>query len=314
MKIQIKNLEPNPYRDMNNYPMDEAKIKSLTESIQQTGFWDNILSRERNGKFQIAYGHHRLAALREVMKPTDEVDIPVKELDDATMIKIMANENMEAWSASVRIIDETIKVTNKFIDEHPESLLISRKPAEYSKRASEIANFLGWKEKTVFYSLERLQMISDKTLDKEAIEKMTSDTAARDFVRAVKKVELPLHKQRAAVEIILDAKRGERDIEAAVIGEKYTTPKKRQEYQDEKTIKIETHCAGIRNKASELLDDLRDLVRLEKELGTYAWGIHRKLLDMSLTSLSKQIELIIKKPDNEKETESAGPNPASIEG
>ena len=53
MKVQIKQLEPNPYRDMNNYPMDEAKVKSLIGSIQQTGFWDNILARKKDGMIQI---------------------------------------------------------------------------------------------------------------------------------------------------------------------------------------------------------------------------------------------------------------------
>ena len=86
MKVQIKNLETNPYRDMENYPINEEKVQRLADSINQTGFWDNILARKQNGKIQIAYGHHRLVALRKVMKPTDEVDIPVKSLDEATMI------------------------------------------------------------------------------------------------------------------------------------------------------------------------------------------------------------------------------------
>ena len=37
------------------------KIESLAKSINQTGFWDNILARKKNGKIQIAYGHHRLS-------------------------------------------------------------------------------------------------------------------------------------------------------------------------------------------------------------------------------------------------------------
>jgi ParB-like chromosome segregation protein Spo0J len=67
----------------------------LVASIGQTGFWDNILARKKDDQIQIAYGHHRLAALRQCMKPNDTVDIPVKPLDDATMLKIMANENMD---------------------------------------------------------------------------------------------------------------------------------------------------------------------------------------------------------------------------
>jgi hypothetical protein len=89
---------------------------------QDTGFWDNILARGIDGRVQIAYGHHRWKALKRVMNLTDMVDIPVKDLDDATMLKIMANENMESWALGPKVIDETIKVTKKFLDEHPEEV------------------------------------------------------------------------------------------------------------------------------------------------------------------------------------------------
>jgi hypothetical protein len=36
MKVKIKDLEPNPYRDMNHYPIDEVKVRNLVDSIQQT--------------------------------------------------------------------------------------------------------------------------------------------------------------------------------------------------------------------------------------------------------------------------------------
>ena len=116
MRVQIKDLKPNPYRDMEHYPIDQDKIQSLKDSIEQTGFWDNILAREINGVIQIAYGHHRLEALKQVMKPTDYVDIPVKKLDDATMIQIMANENMEQWEMRPGVINETVKVARDFLN------------------------------------------------------------------------------------------------------------------------------------------------------------------------------------------------------
>lgn len=122
MKVKIKELHPNPYRSIQSYPVDEQKVLSLMESIKQTGFWDNILARQIDGEIQIAYGHHRLTALRRLMDPEDEVDIPVKELDDATMIKIMANENMDDWKATPSVIDQTVKVTREFLIDHPRSL------------------------------------------------------------------------------------------------------------------------------------------------------------------------------------------------
>ncbi|GAH85311.1 unnamed protein product [marine sediment metagenome] len=50
MKVKIKDLEPNPFRDMDHYPINPEKIESLKNSISQTGFWDNILARKSNGK------------------------------------------------------------------------------------------------------------------------------------------------------------------------------------------------------------------------------------------------------------------------
>lgn len=314
MKVKIKDLVPNPYRDLNNYPMDENKVRSLTESIKQTGFWDNILARKSNGKYQIAYGHHRLAVIRELFKPTDEVDIPVKELDDAVMIKIMANENMEAWTALPRVIDETVRVTKQFLEEHPEE---KKKISAHGRLtivgANMISNFLNWNEQRVRYSLERLHLIEDKIIDQQAIDSLPTERSARDFVKAVKETRLPIHKQRAAVEKILEGSRGEQAVRDVVIGEKYTTPKKKQEYKSEKIIKYESYVAGIRNKADELFEDLKDLVKTEKELGDIGDNLYRRLLLMSLDTLSKQIEIVIKNNHNEK-TESANSNLRGITG
>ena len=55
MKFQIKNIEANPFRHLDTYPIDPEKIKALTASFDQTGFWENIVARKVNGKAQIAY-------------------------------------------------------------------------------------------------------------------------------------------------------------------------------------------------------------------------------------------------------------------
>jgi len=311
MKIQIKNLKPNPYRDIKNYPYNQEKIQSLKDSINQTGFWDNILARQVNGSIQIAYGHHRLEALRQILKPEDYIDIPVKELSDALMIKIMANENMDEWKVLPKVIDETVRVTKKFLESHPEESPLHLRGGVVG--FVNISKFLGWKEARVSFSLQRLNLIENGTIDKEAIEDLPTERAARDFVKAVKEIDLPLHKQRAAVEKILDGTRGEQAVKYAVLGEKFITPKKKREYHNEKIIKYESYVAGIRNKADELFEDLKQLVKTEKEIGEISENIYRKLLEMSLNTLSKQIELIIKKQDNEK-SKFTNSNPTSITG
>ena len=64
MKVKVRNINPNPYRNIDHYPLNKEKIMALTNSIEKTGFWDNLVGREINGEIQIAYGHHRVEALR----------------------------------------------------------------------------------------------------------------------------------------------------------------------------------------------------------------------------------------------------------
>jgi len=209
MKVKIEQLEPNPYRDMTNYPINEDKVRTLVDSIQQTGFWDNILARKQGSKYQIAYGHHRLAAIREVLEPNDEVDIPVKELTDALMLKIMANENMDDWKATPQVIDETVRVTKRFLEEHPEELTKYQKYDLSKPTMVGIARFLGWDDENkkgpwhpdrISYSLERLKMIDDDKVEHSVFTELSTERAARNFVDVVKKYDIPKERQKAVIE------------------------------------------------------------------------------------------------------------------
>jgi hypothetical protein len=41
-----------------------------------------------------------------------------KDLDDATMLRIMANENLSDWAATPGVINETVFAAKEFLDEH----------------------------------------------------------------------------------------------------------------------------------------------------------------------------------------------------
>jgi hypothetical protein len=190
MKIALQDLKPNPYRDLSRYPIHREKVESLKASIRSTGFWDNVLARktEDGGEFEIAYGHHRLEALKELVReeviPSDfEVDVPIRKLDDATMIRIMANENMEEYKVTGDIIDETVRVAREFIQKETKT-----PTSEIS--ASDISQFLGgsWNEDRVQTALNRLGLFDRGTIRREQL-KGLSHTAARSIAREVGKVE-----------------------------------------------------------------------------------------------------------------------------
>jgi len=107
MQIEVPKLRPNPFRDMKRYPINEDKVKALVASIEATSFWDNLVCRPAGDHFELAYGHHRLAALKKAH--IESVDISVRDLDDETMLRMMAHENMDEWGATAEVMQETVR-------------------------------------------------------------------------------------------------------------------------------------------------------------------------------------------------------------
>ena len=197
MKISLKDLRPNPFRDTAHYPIHREKVEALKASIRSTGFWDNILLRkaEEGHQYEIAYGHHRLEALKElvaekVIEPDMHFELPVRHLDDATMIQIMANENVNEFKVTADIIDETIRVAREF-------LCRETKTPMTELTASDISQFLGgsWNEDKVAVSLQRLGLFDRGMLERDLLKGM-SHSAARTIQREVAKVEKAFAKDK----------------------------------------------------------------------------------------------------------------------
>lgn len=108
MILKLKDILSNPFRDLKANPLIEEKIVGLMESINLTGFWENVVVRKNaDGKYELAYGHHRLAAA--LRAGIVEADFIVKKFDDAKMIQVMDNENRETYGATPQSIIESVK-------------------------------------------------------------------------------------------------------------------------------------------------------------------------------------------------------------
>jgi hypothetical protein len=118
VRVKLSNVLPNPYRDFKRYHVDKQKVQALKESIDATGFWCNVIVRPsptERGKVELAYGHHRLVALREINKGKPGALIPVVrlDLDDAAMLRMMHRENMDSWKsyfwAEIETVQEVVR-------------------------------------------------------------------------------------------------------------------------------------------------------------------------------------------------------------
>jgi hypothetical protein len=111
MKFALKNVLPNPYRDLVGYRYLEYKIEKLMESIRATGYWDNDNTVGRilpDNKLQIAYGHHRLEALLRLYPPDSEHEFIVKDLSNDAMMQMMARENDETYGGDLRTVMQNV--------------------------------------------------------------------------------------------------------------------------------------------------------------------------------------------------------------
>jgi len=222
MKIKLADLRPNPYRRMEAYPINPEKVLALQSSIKDTGFWENIVCRKsptERGAYEIAYGHHRMVAaigahfggkgIKGVCKPTDVFDLPVKPLDDQTMIRMMMAENMDDWKRDFRVLLEGVQSIIEAAERGEIDLPAA--PAQHRSKGIvldggspprpriitplSIGKFLGtaWTESAgdhragagrLALAFRAVRLIRDEALDPSAFEGIVSYASAEEVIRA----------------------------------------------------------------------------------------------------------------------------------
>jgi len=261
VKISLEKLYPNPFRRMDKYPIDPHKIATLKASIQQTDFWDNLLARPCKDGFQLAYGHHRYFALREL--GIKEIDIPVRDLSDATMIQIMANENATQELMTPAVIIETVLVVKDFLDGElakcktweefrsdesirPNFKDIETEPAFRSVKAKGVGReiiqtFLGepWKQHQIQNALSTIGDVKEELLDREAVELFDSSDNATQFRMLIKDKRVPVKEQLTIAREILklrDSRPKHNKKITSNPGEGHTESYRRQFRDDMRTV------------------------------------------------------------------------------
>jgi len=209
MELKLSQLLPNPFRKIEQYPIDKEKVATLVDSIMETDFWDNLLARPapKNGKYELAYGHHRLEAAKQA--GIKKVDIPIRNLSNARMIKIMANENMEQYRADPKTVLSTIVTAKEFLDSEiskcsklkdfskrvgagTRSLFANESTFQKAKVSSVgkdiLGKFLGvsWKEWLITEALATIRDVKKKEVSQEAIEEFKSMRTSEPFREVAK--------------------------------------------------------------------------------------------------------------------------------
>ena len=104
-EIYLSLIEPNPYRDFELDPIREATVTAMMEAITSMDFWGGVVVRQMNDEtYQLAFGHHRLEALRRLGK--GKATFTVIQMNDDAMVKAMVAENaLQRGGDSTAILD-----------------------------------------------------------------------------------------------------------------------------------------------------------------------------------------------------------------
>jgi hypothetical protein len=116
MRVELKALKPNPFRNFKVDPIDEQVVAALKESIKDNpaGFWGGIVARKKNGVIEIAFGHHRIKAAIAAGIREDDVKVS-PDISDAEMIRMYANENATQRGNSGTAIAGSVASACKFL-------------------------------------------------------------------------------------------------------------------------------------------------------------------------------------------------------
>jgi hypothetical protein len=118
-KIAVADITKNPHRNLERNPISPERVDQLLESIERTGFWDNIVVREhptREGKYELAYGHNRLEALKSNGVDVDTITIPVARLSNWDMYCAMVDENELQGKVTPKLAMETVETGCELIE------------------------------------------------------------------------------------------------------------------------------------------------------------------------------------------------------
>ena len=132
--VSLSSLDPNPLRNMARYPFNEDKLTALRRSIKDVGLWEGVIARKHSGRYQIAFGHHRVEAARKELGKDARIPVIVRALTDEQMIQFMGRENTEFYNADFLVMLESWEAAARFIEQ------------DKAQKAEDvvIAQLLGW--------------------------------------------------------------------------------------------------------------------------------------------------------------------------
>jgi len=95
VRVKLGEIKPNRFRKLDRYPLEQEVLDALKQSINDTGFWNNLQGiRNEKNEIELRFGHHRLAAGLDLFGADYEVAVEIVEFNGVNSLQeALAYEN-----------------------------------------------------------------------------------------------------------------------------------------------------------------------------------------------------------------------------
>lgn len=231
--VSVADLLPNPFRNLKEIPIDEARIKELQPKLESSGFWNCMYGRKFGKKIQIAFGHHRVEIAKRLK--TKRIYMTVMPLSDGEMLRYMSDENT-GNNVDAALINNDVRKAKEYWDDKiakfpmykdfclqdalGAELFENTKAYAAAKKGigeDKLSIALNLSPNRVRAALAVTKAIAEKVVSEKAVNILPSQEAQKVFTTAVKQGKpISPSLQKGIAKTIVKEKVGVRDIPARV--------------------------------------------------------------------------------------------------
>jgi hypothetical protein len=197
MRLELKKIEPNPFRDFTIDPIDDGVVEQLKHSIKDNpaGFWGGLVCRkaEANGHYELAFGHHRVRAA--IASGIREAEFQIGKIDDAEMIKMYATENATQRGNSGTAIAGTVASALRFLAKALMSGTrlsnIFESPHAFEQAQNALSSERGMGQPPIVRFLKDVPGVNDGTVQQQ----LANLKASGDYARIIRDVQQEIEEE-----------------------------------------------------------------------------------------------------------------------
>jgi len=308
-KVKLKDISSNPFADKIHRLEDREQVDAIKASIQATTFWDNIVCRKKDGKIEIAYGHTRITALRELYPPDHEITLIVRDLSDEDMLKVLERENsierrqdfladMDMFAQAKLFILGQSNLKARYNSDTVSHCNVKELQKAPLVTSVDVARFLGWirvdgkANKLAINCATATELVASGKVNREDFSGLTT-VQAELIVHRTNQRESAIMHQTAAIKKEVAESEGNlaqviRQVEVAVVAdERYKTKQSKDSVKKwrKKEVAAKKFVDRKKEQLSGYVQQTRDATKLDAEsIGNALRG------KMSVVNLKERLE------------------------